>query len=380
MAKAKLKNTEVLARKHRPEKLSDLIGQPSIVTTLQNAIEMNKLHHAYLFHGTRGTGKTSTARILAAMINCEKGLTITPCGTCFHCNAIFNGKHNDIEELDAASNGKIDEIRELKKSIYYAPIAGARKKVYIIDEFHRTSREGEDCLLKAIEEPPKHVVFVLCTTELHQMKATIVSRCQSHVFQKIHWAQIEDHLSHICKKEKIEIEEEALRVCATSGDGSVRDSLQCLDKLINYAGKDKITNDMTIKVLGITKENIYYKLISCIIGENGKPNITKGYEIINDVLSSGSDVNTFLNGLDDHLRALLIASTAPKAMDLLPYNEQDKKRIRIEAGRFDIPKINAISKLTNEIHKWIVYNVPIEKLLDQWLVDSILSCHLKKGD
>lgn len=366
------------ANKYRPHKLSDIIGQPSIVTTLSNAIEFNQLHHAYLFHGNLGCGKTSCSRILAAMVNCVKGPTVNPCGACDQCKLIFSGNHSDVEELDAASGGKIDEIRDLKKNAYYAPIANARKKFFIIDECHSLSGPGAEALLKVLEEPPSHVCFVLCTTELQKMTGTIISRCQSHGFQKVYWTQLVQRLTEISQIEKIKIDEQAIKLCAMLSNGSVRESLQYLNKLVNFAGNEAITVEMARSLFGVANDDIYHKLLSAVIGENGKPNAAEGYRLINEIFISGINVRSFLNGLDEHLRYLFIALTSPKTVDKLVLTEEDKKRITIEASRFDMVKINQMLDYLSEIYRCLNYGINPERLLDQWFANSILFCHLSQ--
>ena len=369
---------DVLSIKYRPKKLSDVIGQTSVVTTLTHAVENNNIHHAYLFHGTRGTGKTTCSRILAAMINCVDGPTVSPCGKCDHCKAIFLGRHSDIIEMDAASNGKVDEIRELKKSAYLSPVSGARKKIYFIDEAHSVTPQGSEALLKITEEPPSHVIFILATTEYQKMKGTIISRCQNHFFQKVFWTQIVDHLYKIVKKEQIEIDDSAIKQCAVLANGSVRDALQNLNKLNDFAGGEKITIEMAQNVFGVVNEDIYYQLMSCIVGEDGKPSISKGYLLINKIFTSGIDVSQFLQGLEEHLRGLQIMLTAPKTDSLLALTEEEKKRLKVEAGRIDVVKMNKIDDQLKEVRKWLPYNISPEKLFDQWLMRSIINCHLSK--
>ncbi|MFA6088614.1 MAG: DNA polymerase III subunit gamma/tau [Candidatus Woesearchaeota archaeon] len=365
------------ANKYRPRKLSDIIGQPNIVTTLSNAIEYNQLHHAYLFWGSKGTGKTSMARILAAMVNCVNGPTSNPCGICEQCKLIFSGHHSDVEEIDAASGGKIDEVRELKKNAYYAPVASARKKFYIIDECHSLSPAGAEGLLKLIEEPPPHLCFVLCTTELQKMTSTIISRCQSHGFQKIYWTQLVQRLNEVAKAENLNVDDQAIKLCAMLSGGSMRDALQYLNKLASYSGKETISAEMARNLFGVVNDDVYHRLVSSIIGDNGKPNPAEGYKIINDIFISGINIKTFLSGLDEHLRYLFIALTSPKTIERLVLTEEDKKRITIEASRFDIVKINQIMDYLSEIYRCLNYGINPERLLDQWFANSILFCHLK---
>ena len=370
----------VLEQKYRPRKLSELIGQQSVVTTISNSIELGKMHHAYLFHGQFGGGKTSCAKILAAMVNCEKGPTVDPCGKCIQCTAIFQGKHNDVLEFDAASGGKIDQVRELRKTAFYSPVAGAKKKVYIIDECHSLTSEAEESLLRIIEEPPPHVIFVLCTTEFNKMRSTIVSRCQSHAFTKIYWTQIVQHLQGICDKEKVSIDESAIKACAIMANGSVRDSLKYLGTLISFAGDKTITGEMARQALGFAGSEIYHKLMTCIIGQDGKPKPVEGYKLINQLLTSGGEFRVFIRGLDEHLRCLLIMLTAPQAAEMLTLDEDDKKRIQMEATKFAIPHLDLMMTQLNEVHRCLNYGIPEERLLDQWFMKSVCICHLSQKE
>ena len=366
----------IFANKYRPKKLSDIVGQEPIVTILKNSISSNNLHHAYLFQGAYGCGKSTMARILAAMINCEKGMTVDPCGKCKHCKAIFDSKHSDVQELDGASGGKIDEIRELKKTMYYAPISGARKKIYIIEEFQCLSSDAAESLLRIIEEPPRHVIFIFTTTEFNKMKSTIISRCQNHLFEKIYWSKINERLHHICEKESIEAEDEAIRVCSFLANGSIRDALQNLEKLYEYAENKKITEELARTLFGVQDDNVYYKIFDCIIGKAGKPNLLEGFRIINKIFIEGKNIKSFLQGLEEHLRQLLMVNLSPKAVDILSVTEEKKKRILEEAKRFDIKEVNMILNQLSEIYRCLNYGLNIERLLDQWFINSVLYCHL----
>lgn len=227
---------QVSARKWRPQKFSELIGQEHIVRTLSNAIELERVSHAFLFSGTRGVGKTTTARILARVLNCEKGPTIDPCGVCTFCTEITAGNCIDVQEIDGASNNGVQEVRDLIDNVQYATSA-ARYKVYIIDEVHMLSKSAFNALLKTLEEPPPRVIFIFATTELIKIPETILSRCQCFEFRPLSQSQITKQLELICTQEKIEIEKRGLEDIAKIGAGSMRDAQSLLDQVIAYSGK-----------------------------------------------------------------------------------------------------------------------------------------------
>ncbi len=227
----------VLARKFRPQYFEEVVGQEHVVKTLKNAISQGRVAHAFLFAGPRGIGKTSVARILAKSLNCEKGPTPTPCGECANCKEITDGRSLDVREIDGASNRGIDEIRELRENVKFAP-AASKYKVYIIDEVHMLTREAFNALLKTLEEPPAHVIFIFATTESHKVPATIMSRCQCYDFRRISLKEIIANLGKIAAAEGIQVSKSALGWIAEAGDGSMRDAQSVFDQVISYAGKE----------------------------------------------------------------------------------------------------------------------------------------------
>jgi DNA polymerase-3 subunit gamma/tau len=254
----------VLARKYRSSNFDELVGQEHIARTLKRAIESGRIAHAYLFCGTRGTGKTSTARILAKCLNCEKsdGPTTEPCGKCGSCQGIARGDDIDCIEIDAASNTGVDNVREIIDNASYRP-ARARFKVYIIDEVHMLSKQAFNALLKILEEPPEHVKFILATTEPEKVLPTILSRCQRYDFRNIPTREIADHLKEITKKEKIKADEDALFLVAKAGAGSMRDSLSLLDRLLSV-GEKELTAEMIEQLLGLPKTQLVFDLAQSI--------------------------------------------------------------------------------------------------------------------
>ncbi len=243
-------NYTVLARRYRPEDFSSLVGQSHVGVTLQSAIRMGRIGHAYLFTGPRGVGKTSAARILAKALNCEKGTSEQPCLECATCLAISKGNATDVIEVDGASNNSVDDIRDIRENANYAPLHSPYK-IYIIDEVHMVTRSGFNALLKTLEEPPAHVIFIFATTEAHKIPETILSRCQRFDFRSIGEDDIASRLTHILQAENIEMEDEALRALARWADGGMRTAQSCLDQLITYAGGEKVTAVNLSDMLGL---------------------------------------------------------------------------------------------------------------------------------
>jgi DNA polymerase III subunit gamma/tau len=254
----------VLARKYRPQRFSELVGQEHVARTLTNAIAQGRVHHAFLFTGARGVGKTSAARILAKALSCEKGPTAEPCGVCDFCQEIVAGRSVDVIEIDAASNTKVEETKSVLEGVRYLP-ARARRKVYIIDEVHMLSAHSWNALLKTLEEPPPHVVFVFATTEVHKIPATILSRCQRFDFKLIPTARLATHLEGVLKAEKIDATPEAVRLVARQAAGSVRDGLSLLDQAIAYVGSEQLTAEVTADVLGVADRRLLVDLAGAAI-------------------------------------------------------------------------------------------------------------------
>src|SRR4051794_19782097 len=254
----------VLARKYRPQRFSELVGQEHVSRTLSNAIAQNRVHHAFLFTGARGVGKTSAARILAKALSCEKGPTAEPCGVCDICQEIAAGRSVDVIEIDAASNTKVEETKSVLEGVRYLP-ARARRKVYIIDEVHMLSAHSWNALLKTLEEPPPHVVFVFATTEVHKIPGTILSRCQRFDFKLISTARLTGHLVEILKAEAISAAPEAIRLIARQAAGSVRDALSLLDQAIAYVGDEQLSAEVAADVLGIADRRLLVELATAVL-------------------------------------------------------------------------------------------------------------------
>ncbi|MBD3349456.1 MAG: DNA polymerase III subunit gamma/tau, partial [Candidatus Eisenbacteria bacterium] len=301
----------VLARKWRPETFAEVVGQQHVVLTLAAAVETDRVAHAHLFAGPRGVGKTTVARILAKSLNCEKGPTGEPCGECDSCREIASGRSLDVIEIDGASNRKIEDARGIRETVQYAPLSG-RMKVYIIDEAHMLTREAFNALLKTLEEPPPHVVFVLATTEPGKIPETISSRCQRFDFRRLSVSEIEGRLSEIVEAEGIETGEGALRLVAARADGSMRDAVSLLDQLISV-GKGRVTSEDVARVLGIPDTDVYFA-ISDAVAESDTAATLGALE---DALDAGFDPRDLLDGFVEHLRDLLLVRSAPDPERLL---------------------------------------------------------------
>ena len=299
-----------LYRAYRPQKFSEVVGQESIIKTLQNAIKLNKVAHAYLFCGPRGTGKTTLAKILAKAMNCENGPTIDPCCECETCKEIANGTLTDVIEIDAASNNGADDIRALRETVNFLPSVG-KYKVYIIDEVHMLSQAAFNALLKTLEEPPKHVIFVLATTEPYKLPNTILSRCQRFDFQSIKIDDILKRLKIVANEEKINVTDDALFQIATSAEGGMRDALSIFDQTISYSETGEVTLDDVLKVSGNVN---YLKIIELLESCRGK-NETDAIKIIDDIIKEGKEVPRIINDIIMFLRDVLLYQNGIKLDD-----------------------------------------------------------------
>jgi len=310
----------VLARKWRPQGFSDLVGQESIIRILENSISQKKIAHAYIFSGPRGVGKTSTARILAKALNCEKGPTSSPCGTCGSCTAVKDGTSVDVLEIDGASNNSVDDIRDLREGVKYTPLGG-RYKIYIIDEAHMLSTSAFNALLKTLEEPPPHAIFVLATTAPRKIPATIFSRCQHLPFRRISAQKIKERLKHIASTEDIKISDSAVEMVARAADGSMRDSLTILDQVTAFSSE--IDADGVKDLLGIADTGILAEISGAVITGDRE----KIINVISGLVDRGTDLKSFAKDLVEFFRNLLIAKVVKKPEDVLELNSDEIKII-----------------------------------------------------
>lgn len=317
-----------LYRKYRPLVLSEVVGQDHITQTLSNAIRLNKISHAYLFAGPRGTGKTSVAKILAKSLNCKDGPTQVPCGKCSACEGIAAGSFIDVLEIDAASNRGIDEIRDLKEKIHFSPAQG-RTKVYIIDEVHMLTTEAFNALLKTLEEPPSHVVFILATTEPSRVLSTILSRCQRFDFKRIALNDLFARLSEVAKAESIKIDSEALSMIAKQAQGSLRDALGTLDQLASFTTKGIKTEDL-IMLLGMSDSEALFEAADLI----SQASIAVVFGFVDGLVEQGKDPKQFTKDLIEHFRAIFIAKSSLKAAESLNVTSEALMRIKAQAEVF----------------------------------------------
>lgn len=308
---------QVIALKWRPKTFDRMIGQKHIGQTLVNALQNGRLPQALLFTGPRGTGKTSSARILAKSLRCLNSTDYTPCGTCSECIDITAGRSLDVIEIDGASNNGVDSIRELRESVSFRPTVGS-KKVYIIDEVHMLSISAFNALLKTLEEPPDHVIFILATTEVHKIPKTILSRCHRFDFRKVSTKDVAEHLEFICTEEKVHFEKEALWAIARQGEGSVRDSFSFLDQVITYTG-GQVTYDSVIESLGLTDRRLLTTILTDIVRTEPEMLLTH----MEEIFKSGADVGVFAEDFLEQIKNFLIAKSTPKAKDFLDLPEAE---------------------------------------------------------
>ena len=353
-----------LYRKWRPQTFEDIIGQKHITQTLINAISLNRISHAYIFSGPRGVGKTSTARILAKSLNCENGPTLQPCNKCDRCVRITDGYSMDVIEIDGASNNGVDSIRELRNKVNFAP-TGGKYKIYIIDEVHMLSQGAFNALLKTLEEPPPHVIFVFATTDPHKIPSTILSRCQWFNFRRISLVDIVAKLNMIVKDEKLNIDDKTLNIIARSSTGSMRDAESALDQIIAYCGKD-ITSQNVREVLGIIEEEVFFEFIEAII----KNDTLKGIEIVNRTSDLGEDASQFIKNLMEYVHNLSLAKVCQKEiLNLSGIFTEDRERLLEQSKMIKLEKLfNMINYLTEverkmryTRHPWILLEMLVVK-------------------
>lgn len=358
-----------LYRKYRPRNFDDIVGQDAIVTTLKNQLSSGKIGHAYLFCGMRGTGKTSTARVFAKALNCEKGPTENPCNSCASCRAISSGSMMDVIEMDAASNRGIDDIRDLREKVNFAPTEG-RYKIYIIDEVHMLTTEAFNALLKTLEEPPAYVVFILATTEPNKLPPTILSRCMRFDFTRITTTKIVDRLREVVTDSGIEAEDKALLEIARSSQGSVRDALSLLDKAMAF-GKEKLSYDEVLTLLGAVSHEVFYDISQAVLQCSSGDIL----EIVDQVVKQGKDLFKFLDDLLEHFRNLLMVCINADR-NLIDVIDEDYVKLQQISKGFTKEKLLSIIGILNDAAndvKWssqprIIIEAALVKLtlLDIW--------------
>ena len=329
----------VTARKYRPASFSEVVAQDHVVNTLLNAIKLGRVAHAYLFCGPRGVGKTTTARILAKALNCPNVKDGEPCNTCDTCTEITAGRCIDVIEIDGASNNGVDQVRDIRNSVHYMPTR-EKYKLYIIDEVHMLTTQAFNALLKTLEEPPDHAIFVFATTEAHKLPPTVISRCQRYDFRRIAVDSIVEQLSHICQKEEIEADEKALFVIARKADGSMRDAESIFDQVVGYSGGN-LTYESVANVLHIVDEDLYFTVTGAISERTPKA----GFEIAQQVVSTGHDIVEFLSGLEEHFRNILVIKSTENE-ELIESSQETRSRYKEAAAHFSEGDVLRLLKMT----------------------------------
>ena len=352
-----------LYRKFRPDTFEDVKGQDHIVKTLRNQIKADRIGHAYLFCGTRGTGKTTVAKILARAVNCEHPVDGNPCNECASCRAIASGASMNVIEIDAASNNGVDNIREIREEVAYPPTEG-RYKVYIIDEVHMLSIGAFNALLKTLEEPPSYIIFILATTEAHKIPVTILSRCQRYDFRRISQETILKRLEDLMEKEQVDAEEKALRYVAKKGDGSMRDSLSLLDQCIAFYLGEKLTYDRVLEVLGAVDTDVFSELLRLVLAEQ----ITDAIALLDRLILDGRDLTQFVNDFTWYLRNLMLLKASDDMEDILDISTENLAQLREEAAMIRNDTLMRFIRIFSELANSIRYSVNKRVMLEMALI------------
>ncbi len=352
-----------LYRKFRPDTFSEVKGQDHVVRTLQNQIRSGRIGHAYLFCGTRGTGKTSVAKILAKAVNCENPVDGSPCGECEMCREIAAGNSMNVIEIDAASNNGVDNVREIIDEVSYSPTKGKRK-VYIIDEVHMLSTGAFNALLKTLEEPPSYVMFILATTEVHKIPITILSRCQRYDFHRITIDTIEGRLRQVVDAEGITVEEKALRYIAKTADGSMRDSLSLLDQCIAFNYGEELTYDKVLGVLGAVDTEVFKKLFDAVYTRNANDAL----KILSEVVIQGRELTQFVNDFVWYLRNLMLVQASDQMEDVVDISTDNLKVLKEQAMGADTDTILRFIRIFSELSSDIRYATQKRILIEITLI------------
>ena len=321
---------KALYRSYRPQIFDDVVGQEYIIRTLKNQIENNNIGHAYLFTGTRGTGKTSTAKIFARAVNCNYGINQEPCNECDLCRGILSDNIIDVIEIDAASNNSVDDIRELRESVKYSPTK-AKYKVYIIDEVHMLSQGAFNALLKTLEEPPSYIIFILATTEPHKIPATILSRCQRFDFKRVTVKDMSDRMKKICIEENIHVEDKALNLISRNSQGALRDALSILDQCISF-GDNKIEYKDVVELLGTVNVDQLFDMAKCIINQDTK----KSLQNLNEFVLCGKDIRNLINDLIDHFRNLMVCKVSNELDEIISLPDEILILLKEQSNSIDM--------------------------------------------
>lgn len=356
-----------LAVKYRPKKLSDVIGQPVVVKAFTNAFKSKTMHHAYILAGKYGCGKTTVARIVAAMENCDAGGD-DPCGKCDNCIEIFNGNSIEVIELDAASHGGVDDIRAIHKDLYQMPMR-CKTKYVIIDEAHSLTRQSAEASLKMIEEPPDFARFILCTTEPQSFKPTIHSRCITWKFNSVSWEEMVPLLEKICGKEEIVFNRETLAIIAKASKGSVRNSLQNLQTVLNYTGTKNLSSKDCIEALGLVDARLYSDLIDGIIDINA----VKCYQTIENMLKDGKDIGLVVDGIYEYLNNLLIVKACKNNLSSFNFSDSEIKKYNDQVVKIKGDWVLRAMNLMNNLAFGVEHSLSPQVLLNKFATEAFLT-------
>ncbi len=352
-----------LYRKFRPATFEDVKGQDHIITTLQNQIRANRIGHAYLFCGTRGTGKTTVAKIFAKAVNCEHPKEGSPCGECETCRSIAAGTSMNVIEIDAASNNGVDNIREIREEVSYRPTEG-KYKVYIIDEVHMLSIGAFNALLKTLEEPPEYVIFILATTEVHKIPITILSRCQHYDFKRISIETITDRMRELMDTEHVDVEEKALRYIAKAADGSMRDALSLLDQCIAFYMGQKLTYDNVLEVLGAVDTDVFSKLLRKVISRD----VPGVLDIVEELVMQGRELTQLAADFTWYLRNLLLVKTSDNIEDVLDVSTENMMQLKEEAQMIEADMLLRYIRIFSELSGQLKYSTQKRVMLEVALI------------
>ena len=352
-----------LYRKFRPSAFEDVKGQDHIITTLQNQIKANRIGHAYLFCGTRGTGKTTVAKIFAKAVNCEHPVNGSPCGECEMCRSIAAGTSMNVIEIDAASNNGVDNIREIREEVTYRPTEG-RYKVYIIDEVHMLSIGAFNALLKTLEEPPEYVIFILATTEVHKIPITILSRCQHYDFKRISIETITDRMKELMDVEQVDVEDKALRYIAKAADGSMRDALSLLDQCIAFYLGQRLTYDNVLEVLGAVDTDVFSRLLRKTIARD----VAGVLDIVDELIMQGRELTQLAADFTWYLRNLLLVKTSDNIEDVLDVSTENMMQLKEEAEMIETDMLLRYIRIFSELSGQLRYATQKRVMLEVALI------------
>ena len=368
------KQYQVLARKYRPQKFSELVGQPALVQTLSNEIKNDKIHHAFILTGIRGIGKTTTARLIAKSLNCSSfdKATIDACCECEHCKAIANSSDQDVIEFDAASHTGVDDIRQIIESTAYGPV-NSRYKIFIIDEVHMLSKSAFNALLKTLEEPPAYIKFIFATTEIRKVPITILSRCQRFDLRRLTFDEIKNHLADICKKEGYDAEDGALSILASFAEGSVRDSLSLLDRALSHNNYEKLLTEKSVaEMLGLSsKKNIYDLFISMLEGDS-----QKALNQFNEIYSYSLDINALMQDLLNINHNIIMAKTLNGFLDTIHLPSDQIEIIKNISQKLNLSSLMRVWKLLLNGENELRSNFDAKKIMDMIIVNICFASRL----